>query len=265
MRRRLHTFERHTSGTITSYKRRRHQSGFSLVELLVVIGVIAVLMGLLMPVLGRARESANRTACMSNMRQLAAGLLQYASDNRGYFPRASQNIVYAVDDWIYYQYGRDPSQGKLVPYCGVPRPDRPGVYRCPSDDPSTHLWYWTDPVNNKVRFNYPYSYSVNYAICKLPGRPLVKITQVRQAPAKILVVDESSDTIDDGAWAWAEQNGNDGNVLSRRHESRGGEHPFARDNSSLGARGNVAFCDAHVEYLTRGDSFSACHIDPFFH
>jgi prepilin-type processing-associated H-X9-DG protein len=263
MRRVHHLVEPHTAGTSRSRHNRRF--AFSLVELLVVIGVIAVLIGLLMPVLGRARESANRTACMSNMRQLAAGLLQYAADNRGYFPRPSQNIVYSNEDWIYYQFGRDPSLGRLVPYCGVPRPDRPGVYRCPSDDPTTHLWYWTDPINNKVRFNYPFSYSVNYAMCKLPGRPLLKVTQVRLSATKILVVDESSDTIDDGAWAWAEQNGIDGNVLSRRHERRGAERPFARDEASTTARGNVAFCDAHVEYLTRGDSFSACHFDPFFH
>jgi prepilin-type N-terminal cleavage/methylation domain-containing protein/prepilin-type processing-associated H-X9-DG protein len=59
------------------------QKGFTLVELLVVIGIIAVLIGILLPALSRARESANRTACMSNMRQIATGWLMYAQENRG--------------------------------------------------------------------------------------------------------------------------------------------------------------------------------------
>lgn len=56
-----------------------HRSAFTLIELLVVIAVIALLMGLLVPLLGRAREQGRRVACMGNIRQFIIGIQVYAS------------------------------------------------------------------------------------------------------------------------------------------------------------------------------------------
>jgi len=68
---------------------RRKQSGFTLIELLVVIAIIALLMGILMPVLGRARKSAWGVACMSNMRQIGLAANVFAEDNDGKIPRGA--------------------------------------------------------------------------------------------------------------------------------------------------------------------------------
>ena len=62
------------------------RKAFTLVELLVVIGIIAILIGILLPTLTRAKEAANRTACLSNLRQLGMGVVQYSVNHKGYVP-----------------------------------------------------------------------------------------------------------------------------------------------------------------------------------
>ncbi len=78
-----------------TFKLRRR--GFTLVELLVVIGVVATLIAILMPSLIKARESANRIKCLSNLRQIGNGLLLYTLSNQGWMPPAI-NIVYNYAD-----------------------------------------------------------------------------------------------------------------------------------------------------------------------
>jgi prepilin-type N-terminal cleavage/methylation domain-containing protein len=91
---------------------------FTLIELLVVTGIIAVLLAILLPTLGRAREHAKRITCLSNLRQLAAAAQHSVAANKGVFPASHYFVVNGAVtttcDWDWcYATGQLPTPGLL--------------------------------------------------------------------------------------------------------------------------------------------------------
>ena len=86
------------------------KAGFTLVELLVVIGIIALLISILLPSLNKARETANRVKCQSNLSQIGKALLLYSNENKGSFPRAQANGSGTLNTTISGSTAVDPFQ-----------------------------------------------------------------------------------------------------------------------------------------------------------
>jgi prepilin-type N-terminal cleavage/methylation domain-containing protein/prepilin-type processing-associated H-X9-DG protein len=122
---------------------RHKKTAFTLVELLVVIGIISVLIAMLLPALNKAREQAQMVAGASNMRQIGQAVFMYAQDNKGMLPYASQWD--SPDGTTVNVYNRQTFFGLLTPYLGMKYAPvwtdnvknpwyEKSVLVCPSDD-----------------------------------------------------------------------------------------------------------------------------------
>ncbi len=163
----------------TGLTRKRH--GFTLIELLVVIAIIALLASILFPVFSRARENARRSSCISNMKQIGLGLMQYLQDFDERFP--SQNSAGPEN----YADLSIPENGSTKNWIRSIHPYVKSwqLFLCPSATPFDRA---PPSTANEPNGNSNTNYQISHVIAQQPGVPVSIIGNT----AKIAVVREAA-------------------------------------------------------------------------
>jgi prepilin-type N-terminal cleavage/methylation domain-containing protein/prepilin-type processing-associated H-X9-DG protein len=144
--------------------------GFTLIELLVVIAIIAILAAILFPVFAKAREKARQTSCLSNVKQVSLGLIQYTQDYDERSPRGD-SVAWGDGAWPAYPHGG------YVDAC-YPYVKNAQVFLCPSDSarncisaanpPTDTHTYGSDVLPGSYpsqQLSYVYNYNIyNYSL-----------------------------------------------------------------------------------------------------
>lgn len=154
----------------------RIKGGFTLIELLVVIAIIGLLAAILFPVFSRVRESARRTTCQSNLKQMALGIVQYTQDNDDRMPFPTIDTT-------------------VQPYFKSSQ-----IFRCPSDDSTAATSYAANMIASNVSWNNPgppYTRPASTVPGNVNGIRIVGVSELKDPSGLIMM----ADNFDGGSYA----------------------------------------------------------------
>ena len=221
------------------------KKSFTLIELLVVIAIIAVLAGMLLPALGKVKESGRMTSCLNNLKTIGTACIMYTGSNDDYFTPARTGGGYYE---LLADYGCDWKSN----YCGTNKfwPGK-GTFACPSEQLSFDWSYDTAPYGY-ARTHYavnPYMAGDYAAIAN--AAKTKKVNVVKQSTVALLFMDNGDGGNPHGPYRQSVGFRHKGGTLdlSKHHERYG-------SLAGLGSA-NLAFADGHCETTRRSEADAA--------
>ncbi len=219
-------------------KGRRSRDGFTLIELLVVIAIIAILAAILFPVFAQAREKARQASCMSNLKQIGLGCMQYTQDYDETFMPVSSGGAKANAYYYWWAYWDgttyDGTKGLLQPYMKSTQ-----IQSCPSFRNTTLAQYGATG----------YAYNTDYLSPYAPGYPQDANGNYIMQSAALAQAQEPARTVEMADSAHLDTSGGSP-VLSANTYLSAPADDFPTFHARHSGVGNVLWIDGHVKAHT---------------
>jgi prepilin-type N-terminal cleavage/methylation domain-containing protein/prepilin-type processing-associated H-X9-DG protein len=225
------------------------RSAFTLVELLVVIGIIALLIAILLPALNRARVAAVQVQCTSNHRQLLQAIHMYVAENDGWGPANTTRYVPPVGSEEHWRWFNEPILGRYIGNRQRKSDDRAttSVMYCPqyfSDNGGSFPSGWTAFAGSwdNIGIGLTVRYGARIARSEGSTRPRMRYTTILRAPEMIVLVDVHRGN------TWEKYFFDEGNPNNSTGSGVNGMVSYRHGRNTV-----VGFADGHVEAFTAED------------
>jgi len=189
-------------------KMEKNKSGFTVIEILVVISIITILFSIILPLLKKAREKARQAVCMNNLRQISIALSLYIDDYDGYFPCADDPLSISPYYWLWMGRGW---RKLLTPYIKKSITEKdPSILYCPSDRTAPIKWestsygysmsFYHSPEQINMMTDPSYTYDINKIMPSI-GQ---KSSKVKYPDKKIVIAEwlDNHTGTNSGWWSW---------------------------------------------------------------
>jgi prepilin-type N-terminal cleavage/methylation domain-containing protein/prepilin-type processing-associated H-X9-DG protein len=223
-------------------------AGFTLIELMVVVAIIAILASILLPAIARSKEKGRQISCLNNMRQIGIAFRLYHGDADDVFPAPGSKQRYGPqpEDWIWWQYGRNITNSSIARYLDG---FNPKIFTCPADRDAFDLQGKGPLPDSPYRYSYSLTShdlqeerNIGMASIITVERKVYpyRASMILKPSEKIMLTEESRETVNDPRFVPKDDK------LTDRHNGRC----------------NALFADGHIKTIDPNNATNSVTVQP---